>query len=135
MKKNKKVVTIDETTIEQPQISVEATPKQLGRPTVSNSKRQQMIADRQAKIDAGTLKRGRKSDPNSKRQLHLAYIAEMRSAGLLTGKKGRPVNPDSKNQQTKSEKQARIAANGGIPLGPGRPKVKAVSTDLVVDIS
>jgi len=115
------VETVVETS--QPQVADVEVKKQLGRPPVPGSKRQIAMAERAAKLANGTLKRGRKSNPNSKRQARLAHRAELIASGVLTGKKGRPTNSNSKHQKALAEKQARINANGGVALKPGRPKM------------
>lgn len=124
-KKAEVMEAVELTPVSQPQVATEATTevKKLGRPIVEGSARQKAIAEREAKLAAGELKRGRKAKPDSKRQQKLAERAEKLAAGLLTGKRGRPVDPNSPHQQKLSEKQARIDANGGVPLKPGRPKM------------
>lgn len=119
-------ITTEVTETTQPQVSTEGeavVTKKLGRPPVPGSKRQLAIAEREAKLASGELKRGRKANPDSKRQARIKHLAEMKEKGLLTGKKGRPVVPGSKHQQKLAEKQARIDANGGVPMKPGRPKM------------
>ena len=71
--------------------------KALGRPSNPESARQKKIADREAKRAAGELKRGRPTVTGSKRQAVLAARAEkVANGGTL--QKGRPVNPNSKRQ-------------------------------------
>jgi hypothetical protein len=88
--KNKKKVTEAK--------SVETTiTKTLGRPSNPESARQKRIAEREAKRAAGELKRGRPAVTGSKRQAVLAARAEkVANGGTLS--KGRPVNPNSKRQ-------------------------------------
>lgn len=118
---------VEKAPVMQPQVSAEnaGEKKKLGRPVVPNSTRQIEMAKKQALRDAGLLKRGRKANPESKRQERLAILEEKRKAGLLTGKRGRPTIPDSPHQQKIAEKQARIDANGGVPMKPGRPPYTA----------
>lgn len=119
------VVNVTENT--QPQVAEgTAETKQLGRPANPDSNRQKQLAARQAAIEAGNApKRGRKPVEGSARQAKLARQAELRAAGLLTGKKGRPVVPGSKHQEKIAARQAMIAANGGVPMKPGRPPYTA----------
>lgn len=71
--------------------------KQLGRPINPNSARQQKIAERLARKEAGLLKRGRPVIEGSKRQMTLKLREEkVNNGGEL--KRGRPVNPNSKRQ-------------------------------------
>jgi len=97
MKKQKNTVT--ETVVAT--VSVET--KKMGRPTNPESKRQQRIAELEAKRAAGTCKRGRPTVVGSKRQEVLAAREAKRAAGGEV-KRGRPVNPESKRQQTMSAK-------------------------------
>lgn len=112
--------------ISQPQVAETTVVKKLGRPAVPDSKRQMKIAEREAAIAAGNAPtRGRKPVEGSKRQIEMARKAELRAAGVLTGLRGRPTNPESKHAKAIAEKQARIADNGGVPMKPGRPKYTA----------
>lgn len=56
--------------------------------------------------------KGRPVNQNSKRQQRIAELQAKREAGLL--KKGRPIVEGSKRQQLLLEKEARKAANGGV---------------------
>ena len=56
--------------------------------------------------------KGRPINQNSKRQQRIAELQAKREAGLL--KKGRPIVEGSKRQERLAEKEARKAANGGI---------------------
>lgn len=78
----------------------------LGRPVNPNSARQQRIAERNAKREAGLLKRGRPVVEGSKRQAVLAQRAEKTANGELL-KRGRPVNPNSKRQLDLAAKAAK----------------------------
>jgi len=71
--------------------------KQIGRPSNPNSARQMKIQQRLAKKEAGTLKRGRPVIEGSKRQEVLAKRNEKVNSGIALAK-GRPVNPNSKRQ-------------------------------------
>lgn len=71
--------------------------KKLGRPVNASSKRQQRIAELEAKRQAGLCKKGRPTVAGSKRQAVLAArAAKVANGGEL--KRGRPVNMDSKRQ-------------------------------------
>lgn len=83
-------------------VIVEET-KQLGRPVNPESKRQQRIAELEAKRAAGMCKRGRPTVAGSKRQEVLAAREAKRAAGIEP-KRGRPVNPESKRQQELASK-------------------------------
>ena len=95
--------------------------KKLGRPVNENSKRQIELKAKAELREKGLIKRGRPVVEGSKNQLKKERKAVLSEAGLLTGKKGRPVNPNS-------ERQTRLAmlnekrANGTLKLG--RPKMK-----------
>ena len=80
--------------------------KKLGRPINGSSKRQQRIAELEAKRAAGTCKRGRPTVAGSKRQETLAKRAEkVANGGEL--KRGRPVNLNSKCQIELAAKAAK----------------------------
>ena len=82
--------------------------KKLGRPVSATSKRQQRIAELEAKRAAGTCKRGRPTVAGSKRQATLAKRAEkVTNGGEL--KRGRPVNMNSKRQIALNAKAAEAA--------------------------
>lgn len=70
------------------EVVVEAK-KSVGRPSNPESKRQQKITEREAKREAGLLKRGRPSVEGSKRQAVLAAREAKRAAGMEI-KPGRP---------------------------------------------
>jgi hypothetical protein len=95
--------------------------KKLGRPVDVNSKRQIELKMKEELRSKGLIKRGRPVVEGSKNQLKKERKAVLSEKGLLTGKKGRPVNPNS-------ERQTRLAmlnekrANGTLKLG--RPKMK-----------
>ena len=63
-------------------------------------------------INEASKMKGRPVNQNSKRQQRIAELQAKREAGLL--KKGRPVVEGSKRQQLLLEKEARKAANGGV---------------------
>lgn len=67
----------------------------------------------------GSGKKGRPVNPDSKRQAKLA--------APKTGKKGRPVVEGSARQKREAEKAARAAANGGVVKRgrPAQPKAEA----------
>ena len=80
--------------------------KKLGRPINGSSKRQQRIAELEAKRAAGVCKRGRPTVAGSKRQETLAKRAEkVMNGGEL--KRGRPVNMNSKRQIELAAKAAK----------------------------
>ena len=82
--------------------------KKLGRPVNAASKRQQRIAELEAKRAAGMCKRGRPTVAGSKRQETLAKRAEkVANGGEL--KRGRPVNMNSKRQMELAAKAAKAA--------------------------
>jgi hypothetical protein len=95
--------------------------KKLGRPVDVNSKRQIELKMKEELRSKGLIKRGRPVVEGSKNQLKKERKAVLSEKGLLTGKKGRPVNPNS-------ERQTRLAMlnekrmNGTLKLG--RPKMK-----------
>jgi hypothetical protein len=118
--------TVDETEHEKP-----------GRPVDPNSKRQQRLADLEARRAAGTLKLGRPAESDSERQKRLAekqakmdaYNAQQ--ALIADGVEiapedvlpnpvslGRPVNPESPRQKAIREYEAKKAA--GL-IKKGRP--------------
>jgi len=78
----------------------------LGRPVNPNSVRQQRIAERNAKREAGLLKRGRPVVEGSKRQAVLAQRAAKIESGVPV-KRGRPVNVNSKRQIELAAKAAK----------------------------
>ena len=82
--------------------------KKLGRPANATSKRQQRIAELEAKRAAGVCKRGRPTVAGSKRQAVLAErAAKVANGGEL--KRGRPVNMNSKRQIELAAKAAKAA--------------------------
>jgi hypothetical protein len=50
---------------------------------------------------------------------------ELKELGLLSGKKGRPVNPNSKRQEVLNLRES------GLRNKPGRPKVKKEEVEEV----
>lgn len=104
--------------------------KKLGRPVNPNSERQKRLAEKQALIENGVqIKRGRPVVEGSKNQEKMARRAELAQAGLLTGKRGRPSNPESKRQKRLVELEMK-RANGTLKLG--RPK-KVVEAETEVE--
>ena len=84
----------------------------------ANSKRQQRLAELNAKMEAGvTIQRGRPVVEGSARQARIADLEEKRANGEL--KLGRPANAESKRQQRLADLELR-RANGTLKLG--RPK-------------
>jgi hypothetical protein len=79
-------------------VTVEA--KQKGRKSDPTSKRQMKMAEREAKINDGTLKKGRPAIAGSKRQIVLAEREAKRAAGIEV-KRGRPA-------KAKVEKPAKV---------------------------
>lgn len=61
-------------------------PKSPGRPIVPGSKRQQILAEKEAKRAAGLLRKGRPVDPNSKKQQREQALQRAKAMGL--GKPG-----------------------------------------------
>ena len=99
-----------------------------GRPVNASSKRQQRLAELNAKIEAGvTISRGRPVSTDSERQKRIAELETKRANGEL--KLGRAVDPTSKRQLRIAELEAR-RANG--ELKRGRP---AKSKDVVNDVN
>lgn len=70
-----------------------------------------------------TKSKGRPVNPNSKAQLKKAEKEALLASGVVI-KRGRKVNPESKNQVKKAEQAARKEANGGKTM-LGRPSTKA----------
>ena len=91
--KNKKNATAEVVVVEVTNNEV----KKLGRPVNAASKRQQRLAEIEAKRAAGELKRGRPTVAGSARQERLAKRAEKVANGVEL-KRGRPVNPNSARQ-------------------------------------
>ena len=94
--------------------------KKLGRPVNPNSARQAKLAAKAEMKENGIqIKRGRPVVEGSKNQMKLERRNELASMGLLTGKRGRPTNPNSARQKRVAELEAKRAA-GTLKLG--RPK-------------
>ncbi len=99
-----------------------------GRKPNPESKRQQRLAELNAKIEAGvTIKKGRPVVEDSARQLRIAELEAKRASGEL--KLGRRVDESSARQLRLKELEAR-RANGEIKRG--RP---AKSKDVVADVN
>ena len=92
--------------------------KKLGRPVNNESKRQLELKLKSELREKGLIKRGRPVKEGSKRQLELERKSELKQLGLLNGKKGRPINPNSKRQEVLFLRES------GQRRLPGRPKVK-----------
>ena len=104
------------------QIEVVET-KKLGRPVNPNSARQKQLAEKaELKASGVEIKRGRPVVEGSKNQMKLERRNKLAEAGLLTGKRGRPVNPESTRQKRVAELELK-RANGTLKLG--RPKKQA----------
>lgn len=104
------------------QIEVMET-KKLGRPVNPNSARQKQLAEKaELKASGVEIKRGRPVVEGSKNQMKLERRNKLAEAGLLTGKRGRPVNPESTRQKRVAELEMK-RANGTLKLG--RPKKQA----------
>ena len=95
--------------------------KKLGRPVNVNSKRQIELKEKAELREKGLIKRGRPVVEGSKNQIKKERKAVLSEQGLLTGKKGRPVNPNSKRQE-RLEMLNEKRMNGTLKLG--RPKMK-----------
>ena len=115
---NKEVVEV--ATVEVVNVEV----KQKGRPVNPESNRQKTLMLKAELRAQGLISKGRPVVEGSKRQLELARKAELRELGLLTGRKGRPVNPESKRQQV-----LELRASGERKK-PGRPKVVKVEETI-----
>jgi len=99
-----------------------------GRPVNASSKRQQRLAELNAKIEAGvTISRGRPVSTDSERQKRIAELEAKRASGEL--KLGRRVDESSARQLRLKELETR-RANGEIKRG--RP---AKSKDVVADVN
>ena len=99
-----------------------------GRKPNPLSKRQQRLAELNAKIEAGvTIQKGRPIDSSSERQKRIAELEAKRASGEL--KLGRRVDESSARQLRLKELEAR-RANG--ELRRGRP---SKSKDVVADIN
>ena len=111
--------------------TVETQEKSIGRKIDPTSKRQQLLAKREAAKASGTFKKGRPVIGTSKRQETLAKRqAKIEANGEL--KRGRPSVVGSKRQLALESKAAKLAS--GIAIKKGRPKVEkveAVTTDVV----
>lgn len=70
-------------------VVVETVVKAKGRPSNPESARQKRIAERNAKREAGILKRGRPTVEGSKRQIVMAAREAKKAAGIEI-KRGRP---------------------------------------------
>jgi hypothetical protein len=98
-----------------------------GRPVNASSKRQQRLAELNAKIEAGvTIKKGRPVVEDSVRQLKLKELETKRANGEL--KLGRRVDASSARQLRLKDLEARRASG---ELRRGRPsKLKDVVNDI-----
>ena len=112
-------------------VQVETQEKSIGRKIDPTSKRQQLLAKREAAKAEGTFKKGRPIIGTSKRQETLAKRkAKIEANGSL--KRGRPSVESSKRQIALTAKAAKLAS--GEVIKKGRPKVEkveAVTTDVV----
>jgi hypothetical protein len=98
-----------------------------GRPVNASSKRQQRLAELNAKIEAGvTIKKGRPVVEDSVRQLKLKELETKRANGEL--KLGRRVDSSSKRQLRITELEAK-RTNG--ELRRGRPKKQSDDISLI----
>lgn len=112
-------------------VQVETQEKSIGRKIDPTSKRQQLLAKREAAKAEGTFKKGRPVIGTSKRQETLAKRqSKIEANGEL--KRGRPSVAGSKRQLALEAKAAKLAS--GEVIKKGRPKVEkveAVTTDVV----
>ena len=112
-------------------VQVETQEKSIGRKIDPTSKRQQLLAKREAAKVNGTFKKGRPVIGTSKRQETLAKRqSKIEANGSL--KRGRPSVESSKRQIALTAKAAKLAS--GEVIKKGRPKVEkveAVTTDVV----
>ena len=97
--------------------------KKLGRPVDVNSKRQIELKMKAELREKGLIKRGTPAVEGSKNQLKQERKKGLAVQGLFTGRRGRPVVPNSA-RQVRLEMLAEKRANGTLKLG--RPK-KVVS--------
>ena len=93
--------------------------KKLGRPVNENSKRQQELKLKAEARALGLISRGRPKVEGSKNQEKLKRREELKALGLLSGKKGRPVSPNSARQERLASLEMK-RQNGTLKLG--RPK-------------
>ena len=106
-------------------VTVETQEKSIGRKIDPTSKRQQLLAKREAAKAEGTFKKGRPVIGTSKRQETLAKRqSKIEANGEL--KRGRPSVAGSKRQLALEAKAAKLAS--GIEIKKGRPKVEKVET-------
>ena len=85
--------------------TTETVTAQLGRPVKPFSARQERLRDLEFRRSIGECKRGRPTVAGSKRQEVLAERAAKVEAGIEL-KRGRPVNMESKRQQEIARKEA-----------------------------
>ena len=93
--------------------------KKLGRPVNVNSARQQRLKLQSEMREKGLIKRGRPVVEGSKNQLKQERKAILAEKGLLTGRRGRPVSPNSARQERLASLEMK-RQNGTLKLG--RPK-------------
>jgi hypothetical protein len=104
----------------------------IGRKVDPTSKRQQILAKREAAKANGTFKKGRPVVGTSKRQETLAKRkAKIEANGEL--KRGRPSVAGSKRQLALTAKAAKLA--NGESIKKGRPKVEKVTAVTVEPIA
>jgi hypothetical protein len=109
------------TTVETQNVEV----KVLGRPSDPTSKRQQILAKREAAKAEGTFRKGRPIVGTSKRQEVLAQRkAKIEMNGEL--RRGRPSVETSERQLKLKAKADKLAS--GIEIKRGRPKAEKVET-------
>ena len=110
---------------------VETQEKSIGRKIDPTSKRQQLLAKREAAKAEGTFKKGRPVIGTSKRQETLAKRkAKIEANGSL--KRGRPSIESSKRQIALTAKAAKLAS--GEVIKKGRPKVWKVEAVIAEPI-
>jgi hypothetical protein len=97
--------------------------KSLGRPVNSESKRQQILQERELKKQNGMFKLGRPVKEDSERQKRLKELESKRENGEL--KRGRPVKEGSKRQQVLQMRELKVSQ--GIQLKRGRPKMDIIT--------
>lgn len=112
-------------------VTVETQEKSIGRKIDPTSKRQQLLAKREAAKAEGTFKKGRPIIGTSKRQETLAKRqSKIEANGSL--KRGRPSVEGSKRQIALTAKAAKLA-NGEV-IKKGRPKVEKVEAVIAEPI-
>lgn len=113
-------------------VKVETQVSSIGRKIDLTSKRQQLLAKREAAKASGTFKKGRPVIVTSKRQETLSKRqAKIEANGEL--KRGRPSIAGSKRQLALESKAAKLAS--GIAIKKGRTKVEKIEAVIAEPIA